>query len=413
MTVTTKSTQEPSSVVNPGSAGAGIDQNVKRARAQPSPVWDELSARDFDESSQRKGINKFILDLINAFGAQNQACEVRTLEGRTDVTLAVVKFHNNTNKKFILKLSIDDNPQNAKINGKILQLLGLEVPKFFIGKKQDTSFSALWKYAEAQNLNRGTVPKNRAVLVFMEAFPGANLRQFIRTGDIFKLNREQWTRTLEYFGRLAVFDLAIGNHDRFFRVQTGISIEDTEPFCNAGNILLHSPRNAPADKVPVIYTIDNGSYYSLLSEAQEMTKQPSGTPECPYFRECQRVFSSLQTNETDRQNFARKIYNGIFNEVLELKFRPTGSKPGNPQQLFPSETFALRPLLSGIDLGFKALLDFAQRQECQTSLTDFIESLGLTDNQKKLMEQMNALFYSCLGINKSTGVSHELKTSMH
>jgi hypothetical protein len=147
----------------------------------------------------------------------------------------------------------------------------------------------------------------------MTCVDGANLQNRIDLGSLFKLKENCWNSLLQSFGQVAVYDLLLANHDRFYRRELDFDLKgngngflrsplNADSFINSGNIMLSLDIDRNLEKV---FCIDNGSCIQNKDDDEYLNS----------FFETFKEFSV----ETHREKFADIIFAGILGKIQTHK----------------------------------------------------------------------------------------------
>ncbi|MBX7066951.1 MAG: hypothetical protein K1X28_06955 [Parachlamydiales bacterium] len=139
---------------------------------------------------------------------------------------------------FVLKWVPIHDADNELTCTDLAQFFGLEAPAMRKIEKETSSLFVTPTRKEKPAFN----PEPFQLLA-MNRIQGMNLHDLCQSGGVFKLNQKAWNQMMEAFGKAAIFDLFIGNFDRFFRFRQNDSgsFELVEaPEANPGNVLVHT-----------------------------------------------------------------------------------------------------------------------------------------------------------------------------
>ncbi len=158
---------------------------------------------------------------------------------------------------FILKYVNKDNAANEKYCSELFKQFQFNAPDLaFVGSELISARSTGRDLMRA--MHRSELGDN-GELVFMFAFEGADFNSMLKLQSFFNLTDESFKNLLADMGEIAVFDLLIGNDDRFFRNQE-TNPRRIQSFCNYGNIMfkLKWTEDAKHELVET-YSIDNAT----------------------------------------------------------------------------------------------------------------------------------------------------------
>jgi hypothetical protein len=312
-----------------------------------STLQSPISEAPSDFNEKREHIHQFLLTFFDSIPPEEyKRCVTVSSHGVTDITLICrpLSFTKEPPSKFILKLSLPYLNASARINSIALQMLGLKAP--FIFSWTNTS-ACHAKTVELAGEKIKSSPANKLV-TYMEAFRGGDFGHLIETGALFKLNSEDWSKALSYFGKVAIFDLMLANSDRFYRFESvNIAPQFAKPFCNKGNIMLHIPL-AGEDKreLKEIFCIDNASS-NVLQPTRHNTFPPAKEKYLAKFLEALLYFSHPDNHKT----FAALIYEGLM-----IPIRPAAETLSDEKKaLFSNKDFLVEAISKGIEEGVEAL----------------------------------------------------------
>lgn len=323
------------------------------------PEYQEMCPLDLNA---KEFVQKFILDFLKDVEPENiERKMTKSSNGVTDVTFICLKLPpeccaDQKPVKFVLKLMFPSLGANYRICSKALEILGMRTPKIYIFDNSAPCYeetvkkvSAIFKVTRDYHLG------------FMQAFPGADLKQLILSGALFNVGKEGWQNFLAACGETAVYDLVIANGDRFFRPENNGKVEMSEPYCNPGNIMLDIPVSENGERIfKGAYCIDNASS-NILHIMPGKTFHPSKAKYLNRFFEAFELFSKKET----RSKFAGAIFGGLKQEIRKAR--------SDFPSFFLDDELAEECLLKGIGAAYKKISEVNQ--------SDFLKTLKLTLKQ--------------------------------
>jgi hypothetical protein len=268
-----------------------------------------------------------------------------------------------TNFNFILKYDYANILGNEKFCSRILHHLGLITPTIKIIKNGKGSDIIAKFQHEMQNIS----PEEDDQLLFMPAFQAETVNSLIINKKIAEIGVEDFQFLLKLFGEMAVYDLLIGNNDRFFHLKPGDKILFSDPFFNSGNVMLATPLPKQGGNLQ-LFAIDNGS-------SQQLQAQKKDTPS-ELYQKFRRAFCYV-VGEGHFLEFAQHILKGVMERL----------RKGDPKNLPPqleAEKLINQGIQSGIDRLRQIDLDlFSQSAKTPLALTTLhlikenLSSIGL------------------------------------
>ncbi|MBA2368072.1 MAG: hypothetical protein H0V82_03505 [Candidatus Protochlamydia sp.] len=304
-------------------------------------------------------INKFFSNFMNGINRNNYGSYInRSCKGVTDLTYICHKYLEGQEKviKFVTKFIHPSLSANTRLCSQVLKHLGLYSPKIYVVDCEYKDFPVRGKIGSIMKINASQY-KNHD-FAFMDAFSGTNIGDFISTTKFFQLN-EHCTSTMFYtFGRVAVFDLFLGNDDRFYRPATGLEFiapNNVDAFINSGNIMLDIKSNIETTIELVVFCIDNTSSNMLNSSVNKNSEIDFEPEKEIYLQSFLKAFCYFKIHQSE---FASKIYEGIRLEVDRVLAEIEQELPLSPEEkshYFLNNDFATQYLIKGIEEGYSQL----------------------------------------------------------
>jgi len=321
----------------------------------------------------------------------------RMSNGNTDATFACTSTVTEPKEKFFLKLAKPIQIANARFCSKILSELGEKTSKIHLINDKNESRNRL------KDLAKNTPGGNRGLescdLAFMEACPGSDLGCKLDNGTLFDLDQESWEKLLKTIGRVAVFDLAIGNNDRFYRPKINVSPEGTPPFCNVGNFILFTETvEGRIERLNEIYCIDNGSSKEFIPKNKKSSNETNLYSDetnlyLEYLKSFKDAFSTF-LNPEKHEKFAQIIYKGI-----ELKLsEKLNALSEDLRRKFQDQDQVINALCSGIRQGYTCLSQ-KNHKEMEAFLSEHLDTDAPSDISE-LLCTISGLVLTCLNLIK-------------
>ncbi len=318
-----------------------------------------------------KLINKYFSEFLSGINNENKNARIiRSCKGATDLTYICRKYLESEEKtiKFVTKYIHPALSANTRLCSAVFNRLGLQSPKIYVVDSNYTNFLPRGKIGAFMGVDKQKYGKHD--FAFMNAFDGADIGGVINNLSFFHLKEKCVSSLLKTFGTVAVYDLILGNDDRFYRPSYEL-IDDpsaVEPFINNGNVILEIKLDCDFNyKLFNVFCIDNTSSNRLKSY---LTKNKTLE-----FEECKQVYlnsflKAFVYFKSNEDKFAEKIYAGIYSEAIKV-FNALSEDEKNDFKEVPAffeKNFAIGCLQEGIKLGYKEL----SNQKPQ--LCDFMKS---------------------------------------
>lgn len=290
---------------------------------------------------------------------------------------------------YVLKWVRATVAQNEVVASKLASAFGVEAPVM-----QKVSQDVSSQFVKMTKALSPSFYAGHFQMIAMNRFRGMNLAELCKNGEILKLDQKAWDGMLHTFGKASMFDLFIGNFDRFIRStrsDTGEFALEEEPKANPGNVLVQmTPKKKNLSSVSCI---DNGTAVktpqkkSAFSEKEEESSTetskrnyPPTAPEAhAFFKEMLTGDPQLLTAHIS-EALLNAIQSSLGGEVLEE----------NPEALQKIRHHILTgswPLLAGLGEGRARLYDSTFLQKAFELSLDASQSL-------KFLIQENASWLS-------------------
>jgi len=160
---------------------------------------------------------------------------------------------------FVLKRISVLQAENEQLCSNIFRRLELKAPSISILGEQSIDRHLLRLFKEKRPIISSFDPSQHC-FIYMEQFPGKTFKDFFEQHDFSLLEEPEQNSLFETIGKVAIYDLAIGNNDRLVNP----SGEDFgSPKFNAGNLLLNGELIEGKLHLKDLFFIDNATYASL------------------------------------------------------------------------------------------------------------------------------------------------------
>ncbi|MBX7066182.1 MAG: hypothetical protein K1X28_03015 [Parachlamydiales bacterium] len=248
---------------------------------------------------------------------------------------------------FVLKWA--EGADNEMICTRIAKHFGLETPEMVLIHPT--------KVAEVAKATKKLAPrfskKNSHDLILMNQIKGANFSSFCKSDEILSLSKESWNKMMHYFGKISVFDIFIGNYDRFVRFKLddeGVFVLEESPEANAGNIMLQATpeKRRTLSRVAVI---DTSSLAPQASEEKMAMEEITKLPKRSLAPGLHEFFKTMMA----RGPMALSAH--VSTSITNAMRRATHADPERQSVIFERMQQALPKLSVGIVEGFAQIQD--------------------------------------------------------
>ena len=305
----------------------------------------------------------------------------------------------------VIKYVAKSDADNEVVCTQLAQAFGLNAPVV-----QPASGKSASLFVSPMKREKAAFTLEPFDMLAMNLIRGTNLVDLCESGRVFEFTQKQWNELLFEFGKTAVFDLFIGNFDRFVRFELTASqeYELTSTAANLGNVMLEftpergkgiraahmidSTSLAREPKQPAVVDEDDLYTTGLFDPVQESV--PVGTPPRS---------SHLPGGDTPERPIAEPLHRcfvntigGFLNGSPELpaailasiqtslgadirKSHGLGLENPKVSALFSKLNHGLPNLFSGIQAGIERLtsIDFRHSPELQSTLSNNTRLAGL------------------------------------
>lgn len=158
---------------------------------------------------------------------------------------------------WVIKLGSRVEASNELFLTDLAHFLGFDAPKLTALTPADNAKMGKWRNRQTFERNQSLFYREGRQFILMKRCKAQNLTSFIDDGHIYNLTEEDYRKFFTTFGRIAIFDLLIGNDDRIVHHYLHGYDPLGSPFINSGNLMIQFDPNT--QKIGKIYLIDNTS----------------------------------------------------------------------------------------------------------------------------------------------------------
>ena len=339
-----------------------------------------------------KKINQFFNFFFTGISRENRSTHIiRSGHGATDLTYICHKYVEDEGRvlKFVTKYIHPALSANTRLCSAVFDHLGLQSPKLHVVDSTYCGFLPRGRIGTFMDVDKQKYKKHD--FAFMNAFPGADIGNLIENQAFFQISEAGICSMFMTFGAVSVYDLMLGNDDRFYRpnLECIDTPSNVDPFLNSGNIMLeiYSPSTEKLE-APNIYCIDNTSSNRLTPFLSKKNEVEFDQEKQDYLTAFFKAFSYFKDHE---QELALKIYEGIYQEVAKVKHVLTEEEN---QHCFFNKDLGVNSLAEGIKGGYQQLR--AKKSELPTFMASCLDQIKPDEQGMLFCKKIIELADRCL-----------------
>ncbi len=365
--------------------------------------WDEMGQVDFLQTINQentaadltKKVNNFFRLFLEEITQENHSSYIiRSSKGATDLTYLCYKYLPDENRtlKFVVKYIHPSQSANTRLCSAVVERLGLQSSKVYVVDPQYSGFSAKGKIMKLLSINSRYKKHDFA---FMSAFSGANIGNLIENREFFRMDEHSIGRMLTLFGKVAVFDLMMGNDDRFYRPNTEFidNPAAVDPFINSGNIMLELKATSENTReLSNVFCIDNTSSARLNALLNKKREVDFEEEKQLYLTSFFKAFSYFKDHNVE---FASKIYEGILSEANSEANKENLSEE-EKKHCFFNGPLMVKYLAEGVRAGYDQLK--VQKSELPGFMQGCVATIAPSEQGNFFCKKILELANSCLQV---------------